>query len=349
AELRPIRPAHTRLTPDKSRLGIRRQPPDIHDAFGQIAGAPQGLPLGIHGRNLSPQGGQVYHAGPRRPAASIVPGTRNSRHFSKTEHNAVGRFPEPGDEELLAGPSRNFQVFEPLDFLAEVIEHIPDPGEHLIRYYGWYSNKTRGQRAQRPAPASDGAGIPVRSPTAREARQGWVPRPAPPQPPRPHSSRPSPEETSLRPSAPGRPEAEGRSRRFWGPISAGFTSHFTLNSPLAEAMLPPDEEANAYQFYGAPAFHETRLYVAGGGDGLHRLLGEPSRARRAFAGAKKLEAKAKKGRAFPNTLAKRVKRYEARLLSFLCPPPPLSLCVCGARLGGSMPGFRLCSARRGLP
>jgi hypothetical protein len=28
----------------------------------------------------------------------------------KTEHNAVGRFPEPGDDELLAGPSRNFQA-----------------------------------------------------------------------------------------------------------------------------------------------------------------------------------------------------------------------------------------------
>jgi hypothetical protein len=31
-----------------------------------------------------------------------------------SEHNAVGRFPEPGDEQLLSGPSRNFQVFEPL-------------------------------------------------------------------------------------------------------------------------------------------------------------------------------------------------------------------------------------------
>jgi hypothetical protein len=30
----------------------------------------------------------------------------------KTEHNAVGRFPEPGNEELLAGPSRNFQAGE---------------------------------------------------------------------------------------------------------------------------------------------------------------------------------------------------------------------------------------------
>ena len=85
----------------------------------------------------------------------------------KTEHNAVGRFPEPDDKELLAGPSRNFQVFDPLDFLAEVTQHLPEPGEHLIRYYGWYSNlpaprlrqagKTRGQRAQRQ-PAAGGAG-----------------------------------------------------------------------------------------------------------------------------------------------------------------------------------------------
>ena len=85
----------------------------------------------------------------------------------------MGRFPEPGDEELLAGPSRNFQIFDALDFLAEVTQHIPAPGEHLIRYYGWYSNKTRGQRAQRqPTPA--GTGIPARSPSAREARQGWA-------------------------------------------------------------------------------------------------------------------------------------------------------------------------------
>ena len=93
----------------------------------------------------------------------------------KTEHNAVGPFPEPGAEELLAGPSRNFQVFDPLDFLAEVTQPIPDPGEHLIRYYGWYSNTTRGQRAQRRAPASAGAGIPARSPTAREARKAGRP------------------------------------------------------------------------------------------------------------------------------------------------------------------------------
>jgi hypothetical protein len=35
-------------------------------------------------------------------------------------------------------------VFAPLDFLAEITQHIPDAGEHLIRYYGWYSNKSPG-------------------------------------------------------------------------------------------------------------------------------------------------------------------------------------------------------------
>ena len=56
----------------------------------------------------------------------------------QTEHNALGRFPEPGDEELWAGPKRNFQLFDPLDFLAEVTQHIPDPGTHWMRYYGWF-------------------------------------------------------------------------------------------------------------------------------------------------------------------------------------------------------------------
>ncbi len=90
----------------------------------------------------------------------------------KSEHNAMGRFPEPGDEDLFAGSSRNFQVFDPLDFLAEVTQHIPDPGAHLVRYYGWYSNKSRGQRAKRQ-PVATATG-PARSPTAREARKGWA-------------------------------------------------------------------------------------------------------------------------------------------------------------------------------
>jgi hypothetical protein len=44
------------------------------------------------------------------------------------------------------GPKRNFQVFSALDFLAELTQHIPDKGEHLVRYYGWYSHRRRGMR-----------------------------------------------------------------------------------------------------------------------------------------------------------------------------------------------------------
>jgi hypothetical protein len=100
--------------------------------------------------------------------------TETGKVIYKTEHKAVGRFPEPGDEELLAGPARNFQLFDPLDFLAEVTQHFPDAGQHLIRYYGWYSNKTRGQRAQRQPAATTGTAAPARPPTAREARKGWA-------------------------------------------------------------------------------------------------------------------------------------------------------------------------------
>jgi hypothetical protein len=47
---------------------------------------------------------------------------------------------------LMQGIPRNFEVFDPLDFLAEVTQHIPNKGEHQIRYYGWYSNKKRGMQ-----------------------------------------------------------------------------------------------------------------------------------------------------------------------------------------------------------
>ena len=43
--------------------------------------------------------------------------------------------------------NRNFEVFTPTDFLAAITQHIPDPGAQMVRYYGWYSNKMRGQRA----------------------------------------------------------------------------------------------------------------------------------------------------------------------------------------------------------
>jgi hypothetical protein len=69
-------------------------------------------------------------------------------------------YPAMGDETFKTGVKRNFQAFKPLDFLAEVTQlalssrrriegHIPNKGEHQIRFYGRYSNKGRGYRQKK--------------------------------------------------------------------------------------------------------------------------------------------------------------------------------------------------------
>ncbi|MDP7347251.1 MAG: amidohydrolase family protein [Phycisphaeraceae bacterium] len=56
----------------------------------------------------------------------------------------VQHFSKPATADLFGGTASNFQDFEPLDFLAELTQHIPHEGAHLIRYYGYYSNNRRG-------------------------------------------------------------------------------------------------------------------------------------------------------------------------------------------------------------
>ena len=46
---------------------------------------------------------------------------------------------------------RNFEVFSACDWLAALTAHIPNAGEHLVRYYGWYSNVKRGKRRKAEA------------------------------------------------------------------------------------------------------------------------------------------------------------------------------------------------------
>jgi hypothetical protein len=38
------------------------------------------------------------------------------------------------------------KTFEALDWLAQLVTHIPNKGEQMVRYYGYYSNKSRGMR-----------------------------------------------------------------------------------------------------------------------------------------------------------------------------------------------------------
>jgi hypothetical protein len=46
----------------------------------------------------------------------------------------------------------NFKVYDPLSFIADITQHIPEKSFQLIRYYGWYSNRMRGDRLKASAP-----------------------------------------------------------------------------------------------------------------------------------------------------------------------------------------------------
>ncbi len=65
------------------------------------------------------------------------------------------------------------KVFDAPEWLAAMCSHVPNRGEQMVRYYGWYSNVTRGKRRKR---AEDDA-VPYiiesdRSPAA--CRKSWA-------------------------------------------------------------------------------------------------------------------------------------------------------------------------------
>jgi hypothetical protein len=43
---------------------------------------------------------------------------------------------------------RNFESMDPLDWLARMTDHIPDPGKHRTLFYAYYANRVRGARAR---------------------------------------------------------------------------------------------------------------------------------------------------------------------------------------------------------
>jgi len=84
----------------------------------------------------------------------LIKVTETGQVIYKAEKESCHAFPDPHQDALEAGAKRNFQIFEPLEFLAEFTQHIPPKGSHLIRYYGWYSNKSRGMRKKAEAEQS---------------------------------------------------------------------------------------------------------------------------------------------------------------------------------------------------
>ena len=52
---------------------------------------------------------------------------------------------ESAQESLSDSFKQNLHMFEPVDFLAELTQHIPPKGLQLIRRYGLYASRTKGR------------------------------------------------------------------------------------------------------------------------------------------------------------------------------------------------------------
>jgi len=65
------------------------------------------------------------------------------------------------------------KVFNALDWLAQLVTHIPDRYEQTVRYYGFYSNKSRGLRKKADTDHNIPAIIPNEM-SSKEFRQNWA-------------------------------------------------------------------------------------------------------------------------------------------------------------------------------
>lgn len=90
------------------------------------------------------------------------------------------RFP-PGAEEVVytrkgrhdAEEPANHEKIDAEEFVARVLVQIPDPRRHLVRYYGAYSNRARGQRRKADAQlqGNDSAEVEEPVPLCRSAQR----------------------------------------------------------------------------------------------------------------------------------------------------------------------------------
>jgi hypothetical protein len=63
------------------------------------------------------------------------------------------------------GNKKNFKIFAAEDFITAITQHIPDKSFQMVRYYGWYSNRSRGERNKAELSGTEGQP----SPDSRQA------------------------------------------------------------------------------------------------------------------------------------------------------------------------------------
>jgi hypothetical protein len=67
---------------------------------------------------------------------------------------------------------RNFEALNPLEWLARMSDHIPDPGQHRTIFYGEYSSRVRGSSP--PPPEPDATVATADSPPRRRCSPSWA-------------------------------------------------------------------------------------------------------------------------------------------------------------------------------
>ena len=65
----------------------------------------------------------------------------------------------------------NFVAMDPLEWLARMADHVPDPGKHRTLSYGHYANRARGARAKEKE-LLDGAQ--AEAPKKRRCSPSWA-------------------------------------------------------------------------------------------------------------------------------------------------------------------------------
>ena len=60
-------------------------------------------------------------------------------------------------------------------WLTVLLAHIPDKYEHLVRYYGWYSNRARGARNAQTHPGANATTLHLdETPLERQSKANWA-------------------------------------------------------------------------------------------------------------------------------------------------------------------------------
>ena len=65
-------------------------------------------------------------------------------------------------------------TFSKGEWLANICSHIPNPREHMVRYYGQYSNAARGKRRKQEAADSPAPKINEPLASKKEFRRNWA-------------------------------------------------------------------------------------------------------------------------------------------------------------------------------